>query len=83
MLEFLITSPLESLCKKGAPEYLNKLPTLLGGSLDLVSLLSDRGHRAYNKGLLGIVGRLPKSTDHPSRAIQRSKSDQEIFSSSN
>ena len=31
---------------------------VLGGSLDLVSLLSNLRNRPYNRGLLGIVGRL-------------------------
>ena len=40
---------------------------LLRGSLDLVSRLSNRKYRAYNKRLLGIRGRFTKSKDHPSR----------------
>ena len=36
---------------------LGKTNTLLGGSLDLVRLLSNWRYWAYNEGLLGIEGR--------------------------
>ena len=44
---------------------------LLGGSLDLVSLLSNLGYTAYDRGLLGIVGRLTKLNDHPSAGFKQ------------